>query len=79
MPKKSKRSKAKFKYTASAPATDVGKSPGTLSSVRVASHIQTATLATLQEQYKYIRSELVRICIIAGVFFIILIVLSFFI
>jgi hypothetical protein len=78
MSKKSKRSKAKFKHTPSMPDVDTKSTteePPKI--IKTVSQTSTATLATLQEQYKYIKPELYRILIIAGIFFVVLIVLSF--
>jgi hypothetical protein len=78
MSKKSKHSKAKFKHTPSMPAvakTSTVEVPQ--KNVKTVSQTSTATLATLNEQYKYIKPELYRILIIAGIFFVVLIILSF--
>ena len=77
MSKKSKRSKAKFKHTPTIPSTTPAISEAPLKNVKTGTQISSTALASLQEQYKYIRPELYRILIIAGIFFVILIVLSF--
>jgi hypothetical protein len=78
MSKKSKRSKAKFKHTPNIPVDTTRSTIETpQKSVRTVGQTSTATLVSLQEQYKYIKPELYRILIIAGIFFVILIILSF--
>lgn len=78
MSKKTKRSKAKFKHTPNIPAvTTTSTIEAPQKSVKTVSQTSTVTLASLQEQYKYIKPELYRILIIAGIFFVVLIILSF--
>ena len=77
MSKKSKRSKAKFRRSLNTQKVDIIRSQEPAKNVRVETHTPAASLVYWQEQYKYIRPELLRIFIIAAVFFVVLIILSF--
>jgi hypothetical protein len=79
MSKKSKRARAKFRYIANTQVREIKRDVEPVKIVRPSLQTQAITATSLFEQYKYIRSELLRIGIIAGAFFIILIILSFFI
>ena len=78
MSKKSKRMRARYKTSPVSNTYNNEKKSATVLDVKTVSSISQRGLVPNQDlQYKYIVPELVRICIIAGIFFIIIIVLSF--
>lgn len=78
MSKKSRRMRARYKAS-SPPHIDPDTKKNAIGvDIRLSSSVsQRVSVVNQDSQYKYIVPELVRICVIAGIFFVIIVVLSF--
>lgn len=77
MSKKHKHSRSKFRRTGNVPKVVTDHNRMKIDDESTSSKLFTASITSLNEQYNYIRSELIRIAILGGIFFVVLIILSF--